>query len=277
MEPQPTAVPAPIHLKIADDIRMKIEKGELSPGDSLPTLAKICEQWKCSTNSARSAVTLLKSQGLISVGRGKAPIVRIPPGKVVRSSERHQAEKSLAQRPLEERAAVGEAETNLGISIQDQQFSSMYTTVAADSELAELFGISQGEPLLRRQYKATDARTGNLTSFSVSHIPVALIEANPALLDENNEPWPGGTQHQLSTVGIEVMCMVDKVTGRMPTTVERQQWGIPEGVPLLFCRRISLDAENRAVEVSDADYPADRTELRFVTPLKRWRKKPSAK
>jgi GntR family transcriptional regulator len=66
--------------------------------------------------------------------------------------------------------------------------------------------------------------------------------------------------------------MVDKVTGRMPTTVEAQQWGLPEGVPLLLCRRISLDADDRAVEISDAEYPADRTELRFITPLKAWPK-----
>lgn len=92
------------------------------------------------------------------------------------------------------------------------------------------------------------------------------------LLDETNEPWPGGTQHQLSTVGIEVMCMLDLVTARMPTTVEGQLWGLGDGIPLLFCRRLSLDADNRVVEISDATYPADRTELQFVTPLKAWPK-----
>jgi GntR family transcriptional regulator len=99
-----------------------------------------------------------------------------------------------------------------------------------------------------------------------------LIDTNPALLDECNEPWPGGTMHQLSTVGIEIMRIVDEVTARMPTTVEAQLWDLPDGVPLVFCRRISIDAEGRTVEVSDADYPADRTELQFVTPLKAWPK-----
>ena len=40
----------------------------------------------------------------------------------------------------------------------------------------------------------------------------------------------------------------------------------------VFCRRISIDTDDRIVEVSDADYPADRTELQFVTPLKPWHK-----
>ncbi|WP_335982460.1 GntR family transcriptional regulator [Streptomyces sp. CA2R106] len=276
MEPQPTAVQAPIHLRIADDLRMEIERGALAPGDSLPTLGEICQRYGCSMNSARSAVSLLKAQGLITAGRGKAPVVRIPPGKVVRSSERHQAEKDLARRPEKERAAVGEAETNLGMSIVEQVFSSTYDTIAADEKIAEVFGIPPGDSLLRRRYVSNDSRTGHLLSFSTSYMPVSLIASNPDLLDEKKEPWPGGTQHQLSTVGVEIMCMVDQVTGRMPTTVEAQQWGLPDGVPLLICRRISLDSENRTVEISDAEYPADRTELRFVTPLKPWRKKKGA-
>lgn len=277
MEPQPTAVQAPIHLRIADDIRMQIERGDLEPGDSLPTLATLCKRWSCSMNSARGAINLLKAQGLITAGRGKAPIVRIPPGRVVRSSDRHQAEKDLAIRPESERRTVGEAETNLDMSIEDQQFTSAYDQVPADEKLAEVFGIAPADLLLRRRFTAKDSHTGHLLSFSTSYIPLALVEGNPDLLDENNEPWPGGTMHQLSTVGIEITSIVDQVTGRMPTTVEAQLWGLPDGIPLLLCRRISFDADNRTVEISDAEYPADRTELRFVTPLKPWPKRSGAR
>ncbi len=273
MDPQPTAVTRPIQLKIADDIRMWIESGELQPGDELPTLGEIMERWACSMNSARGAVSLLKSQGLITAGRGKAPRVRVPPARVVRSSERHQAEKDLARRPERERSSVGEAETNLGMSIQEQEFTTKYATIEADESLAAALNIAAGDALLRRTYKSIDPQSGRLLSSSTSYIPLEIVSGNPDLLDEQKEPWPGGTMHQLSTVGVEVMQIVDEVTGRMPTTVEAQAWGLTEGIPLLFCRRISLDAEDRIVEISDAEYPADRTELRFVTPLRPWRKK----
>jgi GntR family transcriptional regulator len=196
---------------------------------------------------------------------------------VIRSSERHQAEKDLARQSLKERAQVGEAETNLDMSIQNQDFSSRYTIIPAYRELAELLRIETGTDLLERRFESTDRRTGHLLSASVSYIPKALVEANPKLLDEANEPWPGGTQHQLSTVGIEIMCITDLVTGRMPTTVETQLWGLGDGIPLLVCRRLSLDADNRVVEISDATYPADRTELQFVTPLRAWPKPRSTK
>jgi GntR family transcriptional regulator len=270
MQPRPTTIQPPIHLRIADDIRMAIESGELAPGASLPTLAELCDRYDCSMNSARGAITLLKAQGLIGGNRGKAPVVRVSPGRAIRSSERHQAEKDLARQPEAARASVGEAETNFSMSIDDQKFSSTYNIVEAATEFVELFGIEPTDRLLQRVFESTDRRGNRLLSWSVSHIPYELVASNPDLLDQNNEPWPGGTQHQLSTVGIEIMCIIDQVTARMPTTVEVQQWDLPAGVPLLFCRRISVDGDNRTVEISDAYYPADRTELRFVTPLRPW-------
>jgi GntR family transcriptional regulator len=272
MEPRATAVQAPIQLRIADDIRIKIERGDLAPGASLPTLAEICSAWSCSMNSARAAVTILKAQGLITAGRGKAPTVRIQPRRVIRSSERHQIEKDLALKPEAERAGFGEAESNLNMPIGHQRFTSRYSQVPATEEFATIFGISQGDALLRREWEAVHPTTGVRLSWSVSHMPLALVSSNPALLDERNEPWPGGTQHQLLTVGIEVMNVIDEVTARMPTTVETQIWDLPDGVPLIFCRRISCDANGHVVEVSDAGYPADRTELQFVTPLRAWPK-----
>ena len=272
MDPQPTVVQAPLQLRIADDIRMQIELGKLRPGDPLPTLAELCQRWSCSMSSARGAIALLKAQGLITSGRGKPPTVRIAPGKVIRSSERHQVEKDLAIRPEAERATIGEAETNLNMSIRQQRFESHYDQVSAGDELARIFAIQPNDLVLRRRFEAADKDTGLRLSWSVAYIPLDLVKGNPALLDERNEPWPGGTMNQLATVGIEIARIVDEVTARMPTTPEMHLWGLPDGVPIIFCRRISFDTIDRAVEVSDADYPADRTELQFVTPLRPWPK-----
>ena len=196
--------------------------------------------------------------------------MRVPPRRAVRDSERHQLEKDNAILPEEARGKLGEAETNLAMSIHDQQFVSRYDIIPATDEVAAVFGVAPATPLLRRRFTSTDPRTGNLLSDSVSYIPKALVEANPAILDERNEPWPGGTLHQLSTVGIEIMKVVDEVTARMPSSTEAEAWDLPSGIPLLFCRRVSYDRADTLIEISDAWYPADRTELRFVTPLKPW-------
>jgi GntR family transcriptional regulator len=259
-----------MQLRIADDLRIRIERGELMPGDSLPTLQELTRQWSCSTNSARAAVTLLKQQGLVHGGRGKALTVKVPPRRVVRSSDRHQAEKNLVHAAYEERRCIGEAELNSGTPLEQLDFSAHYDTILDPGPLARIFAQSDNTPLLRRVYESLDRNTGYRQSKSVSYLPRHLVESNPNLLDQDCEPWPGGTQHQLYTVGIEIAKITDEITARMPTTVDIRDWGLDEGVPLLRVRRISIDTEGRVVEVADSEYPADRTELRFTTPLEKW-------
>jgi GntR family transcriptional regulator len=270
MKPRETAVDRPIKLLIADAIRIQIESGELAPGASLPTIQEICEQWNCSTASAREALALLRQQGLVSGGRGKPLTVRTPHRRAVRSSDRHQAEKDLVLKPQAERALTGTSEIETGVSIEELRFRSEYGVIKATEALAAIVGVNVGAELLRREHETTEPRTGHRVAWSVSYIPVELIKANPAIMDDKNEPWPGGTQHQLYTVGIEIMTMIDEVTAKMPTTVDRQVWGLENGVPMLLVRRVSIDKLDRIVEVSDAEFPADRTQLVFRTPLKSW-------
>lgn len=270
MKPQPTGVAVPIQLRIADDLRLRIERGELAPGDPLPTLQVICDDYDCSLNSARAAIGLLKQQGLITGGRGKAATVRTPIARVCRSSERHQAEKDLVLQPEEVRASTGVAETDMGSKIEDLSFVTEYDRIKPPTKLAANFGISIDTEVLQRVYEMRDKRDGRRLSWSVSYIPVPLLATNPSLLDPANEPWPGGTQHQLYTVGIEVTKIVDQVSASMPTTAEAHEWRLDDGVPMLHVRRISYDETGKVVEISDANFPADRTELSFTTPLKKW-------
>jgi GntR family transcriptional regulator len=270
MEPQLTAVPAPLQVRIADDLRIRIERGELAPGDSLPTHQELAERWACSLNPVRAAIELLKQQGLITGGRGKAPVVRTPPRQVVRSSLRHQEEKDLVLTTEEERAHRGTAEIESKVSIEDLRFRSVYDVVPADEDVSAALQVDEGTEVLRRMWEHVDPTTGRREAWSVSHIPEAYVHDNPALFDPKNEPWPGGTQHQLSTVGIEIMEIIDEVTAHMPSTADAQLWDLAPGIPLLRCRRISIDQNARRVEISDAEYPADRTRLDFFTPLRPW-------
>lgn len=270
MEPIPTPVIQPIHLQIADEIRMAIESGALGPGAQLPTIRDLAERWRCSMGSVRAALDLLKAQGLISTGRGRPPVVRHSPVRAVRASSRHQAEKDAALYSEAERAAAGESEINLGLAIDQVNFAAEYSQVEA-GELARVLQINESDSVLRRHY-SHNTPDGLKLSDSISYIPLAIIDTNPKLLDADNEPWPGGTMHQLLTVGVEVVEIRDLVTARAPTTVEKHAWKMQEGIPLICCRRISSDGYGRVVEISDSAYPSDRTEFEFVTILSPWPK-----
>jgi len=63
------------HSKIADYLRGLIRSKKLAPGDFLPSEAELCEQFSSSRGPVRQAVAALRSEGLISSGRGRRSVV----------------------------------------------------------------------------------------------------------------------------------------------------------------------------------------------------------
>jgi GntR family transcriptional regulator len=269
-----TSGSAALHHQIADDLRARIAAGEYAPGTSLPPMRELQAQWNCSDGPVRDALAILRGEGLITLSRGAPARVRIPPDRkehsIAVTPEVAQAYKDLALRSEGERESTGTVELSVGIPLSETQFSATYERVSASAKLAKEFKIKPGTELLRRTYRTSRKETGQLMLFSISHIPVYLIEGNPALLDSNNEPWPGGHWHQLYTVGIEIDRLENVITAIQPTTIERQDWAMDHGVPLLCLRSMSIDTLGRVVEVADSTYPADRTEIRYTQRLTRW-------
>jgi Transcriptional regulators len=217
-------------------------------------------------------LAVLSGEGRITGGRGKRATVRAQPRRIRLTIDITQEQKNLVLRSASERAANGTVEMTAGIPIEQTDFLHRYDRIPANVDLAQEFAIAEGEPVLRRTYETTDKDGGLRLTWSTSYIPVSLIEENPDLLDETKEPWPGGHMHQLYTVGIEIDRMVRSITAVTPTPADRQRWGMEPGVPLMCVRSRSIDIDGRTVELSDATYPADRTDLVFTEKLRRWPK-----
>lgn len=260
-----------LKIQIADDYRTKIADGTYRPGDLLPSLPQLTAEYGVSRETAQGAIKILEQEHLVTSRQGRGTYVTEPVRKVIRDSARHQEEKNLVLAPERERRQHGETEDDLGLPLSETKFEPRFEVVPADDDLAEAFGVEPGEKLLRQEYEIS-ARTGRRLSYSVSYVPVRLYESRPEFLSKECEPWAGGAQHKFREVGIEIDRMVDEVTGIAPTSIERQRWQLDQGVFLLCVRRLSYDTGGRVVEVSDAQYPTDRTKLRFTTPLAPWGK-----
>lgn len=267
---EPTPGVVPVHHQIADAIRAQIVSGQLEPDSPVPSAGELADEWKCSVGSARAALDVLTNEGRITGGRGRRKRVRPPAKRIRLTIDFSQRQKDLVLRPTAERAATGAMELTAGISISRTDFETKYSEVHATAELATEFGIEEGAALSRRIYESIDSETGIRLAWSQSFIPMHLIASNPALMDETNEPWPGGHYHQLYTVGIEVDRLVRSVSAAEPTPADRVRWGIQPGVPLLWVRSRTVDVVGRVVELSDAAYPADRVDLVFTEQLERW-------
>jgi len=69
-------LPMKLYVRIAGEIRTLIEEGHLQPGDKLPTLAALAEQFACSRATVREALGALRGQGLVEFRHGDGTYVR---------------------------------------------------------------------------------------------------------------------------------------------------------------------------------------------------------
>jgi len=64
------------YLQLADALRSKIRSGELPPGAALPSLSQLIAEYKVSNTVVRSALQVLRSEGLTVGQQGKGVFVR---------------------------------------------------------------------------------------------------------------------------------------------------------------------------------------------------------
>jgi GntR family transcriptional regulator len=171
---------------------------------------------------------------------------------------------------VEERAQTGATEYDTGLELDDLVFHASYRGVTADKDIADAMGVCEGTALLERSYRTRYAAESAPFSLVTSYLVRDMIAGNPDLLDASNEPWPGGSQHQLSTVGIELDRVEERVTARPPTPEEAEELELPRGTSVLVLGKTSYDINGRVVDLSDIVLPGDRTELVFTTLLERW-------
>jgi GntR family transcriptional regulator len=256
--------------KVVAGLMAQIESGALGPGDPIPRIAALAEEFGVNKNTASRAVQLLKENGVLSGKAGGTTRVRVPPLFQVRSTTRYQREKDLVLRPEEERRTTGVAEMDSKIPVTAMHENHVQLDVLpAPADVAEVLGLDPGSLVLRR-IGTRRHKEGAGESRSVSYMPHALAMQNPELFDPDREPWPGGSLHQLYTLGIEVERIEDWVTAYMPSAEEMERQDIPLGVPVMHVRKVSYSTNGDAVEVTDIPFPADRTKLHYVTPLRPW-------
>jgi DNA-binding GntR family transcriptional regulator len=67
------------YLRIAEDLRSKIEHGELRPGEQVPSVTQIAETYNVSRSTARRALDKLKEWGLTEALSGWGTFVKERP------------------------------------------------------------------------------------------------------------------------------------------------------------------------------------------------------
>ncbi|WP_327048962.1 GntR family transcriptional regulator [Microbispora sp. NBC_01189] len=261
----------PRYVQVAEALRDKILSGELAAGTAMPSEHVLSDTYGLSRTSVRNAIKQLRDWGLVRAEQGRGTYVRSPRQRVIRNhTERYQWEKNRARLPEEERRRTGATEFDTGLEMPALNFRVQYHMVSADAQLAEVFDIPEGTQLLKREYWTSSRAENTPLNLVRSYLMYEVAAKNEDLLDESKEPWPGGTQHQLYTLGIELDQIVDRLTARPPLPEEAEALGIEPGVSVLVLHKTSIDIHGRTVEFSEVVMPGDRTEVLHVTRLERW-------
>lgn len=228
----------PEYQRIAADLRRRIDGGEFGPGDRLPILPALCEEYGVSEATVRNALGLLRNEGVIESRARAGTRVRPRPPVHRMAADRYRGAPGAKATPFTRDQGIGWSEYRL-----DKRFE----RVQADTELAALFECEPGERLLARHFVFYDSDVP--TQMSTSYLRWADVQGTP-VVDPLNEPWPGGTRAQLATVGIAVVRVAESFTCGMPTEEEATTLRIGAGVPVLRYTRRHISDSGRVVEVA---------------------------
>jgi GntR family transcriptional regulator len=66
----------PIHAQIADGIRLAIARGQLAPGDQVPTVRQLSVELKVNSNTVARVYADLERTGVLETRRGRGTFVR---------------------------------------------------------------------------------------------------------------------------------------------------------------------------------------------------------
>lgn len=74
----------PIYLQIVDEIKRAVARGELGPGDRIPSLRELAQQARVNPNTVQRAFQEMERSGLTETLRGQGTFIRGDPGLVER-------------------------------------------------------------------------------------------------------------------------------------------------------------------------------------------------
>jgi GntR family transcriptional regulator len=243
-------------VRIADDIRAKIETGEYPAGKQLPTYDELAADYLCSLAVVRKAVDLLRQQGLVVTRQGKGSFVR----------ERPTARRHGMNRYSRSRWQSGQAVLIAEAARQGHEATQLIRflgEVPAPGIVAEHLNIPLETPVFaRRRTTLINDRPNQLAD---SYYPLPLVERVPKIREEDT--GPGGGYARIEEAGIRLARIREELSVRMPTTPEVVTLKLPEGTPVVELVRTTCDDSGLPVEVMLATIAGDMITFDYDFPI----------
>lgn len=243
----------PLYRQIADDLRRRIESGELGRGEQLPTEDNLMDSYHASRNTVRGAIRDLATRGLVYTLHGKGTFVSPRVSPIVTT---------LTIDPATGRAGGEGPVYMLLIAASGRSPSADKPVVEiseAGPEVAQHLGIPEGTDVIVRSQKLY--LDGLPWSLQTSFYPRSLLARAPRLLDTSD--ISEGTVAYMAGLGIMQAGYRDEIEWRLADHAETAYFDLPiDGhVQVVEIRRISFDQEKNRVRLTITAYRADRNQF----------------
>lgn len=240
----------PKYLQIAGHIRDQIVRGDLRPGDEVPSERELAATWTVARPTASKALETLRLQGLVESRQGSGTYVLARQG-VPRARERYERARDLG-------TMYGAAESIEFIATELDD---------GPEHVTEALQVPAGSRVARRT-RLLRGEGGRPIELSTSWFTAAVAALAPRLLEP--ERLFGGTGKYIAEItGRESVYARDQVAARLATAEERRLLELPRTAAVLVYRLTAYDGSDQPVQFDEAAYPPDRWAFRQEYPLAR--------
>ncbi|MBC6460243.1 GntR family transcriptional regulator [Actinomadura sp. HBU206391] len=222
---------------MADDLRHRIQEGELAPGERVPSRTQLSRRYTVSDRVAVEAVKVLMNEGLVEGRPGSGTYVRRRP-----EARRLHHEPPGASPPVAlngaRRATSAEA--------------------TAPAPIAERLGVDAGADVMRTDYLFFDDEEPIV--LATSWEPLALTRDTAVMWPEQGPFASQGPVCRMASIGVTVTRTTETVSARPALEEESRRLDLPRSAVVIVLRRTCLAGE-RPVETAEFVLSAERHEL----------------
>jgi GntR family transcriptional regulator len=224
---------APKYVQMADHLRDRILRGDLRPGDDVPSERQLAADWGVSRPTATKALDVLRREGHLSGRQGAGTFVSYPPRVHRQASERYRRSIETGRiYPPGERARILEA-----------------GCVPAPAEIAQVLGLPEGAEVVRR--RRLIVRGEEPVELSTSWLDGEIVHLAPRLV-ATERILEGTLAYVEHMTGRRGRIARDRVSARLATPEERALLALPDPSAVAATQHVVYDAEDVPLEVTHA-------------------------
>jgi GntR family transcriptional regulator len=262
----------PMYKRVAEDLRGRIESGEIAPGSKLPTEVELMDEYgekfgspsggvSISRNTVRDAIKLLATRGLVvsRAGKGTFVVRKIDPfvstlsgsPEVGRETVRYMSEVDSYGSEVE---ASGRKPDVTVPRVEVQR---------ASGRVASLLALAEGTMVISRsQERSIDETPWSIQS---TFYPMEWVTRGASRLLIAENITDGIIRYVEDVLGIKQVGLHDLITARVANSHESAFFNLPEDgqVAVFEISRVGFDENGNPIRLTVTVYPADRNYLAY--------------